>query len=517
MSDLAQRRPNIVMILADDLGFSDLGCYGGEIQTPHLDYLAEHGVRFSQFYTNAICMASRASLLTGLYPQQVDALGQRMANGNNLTIAELLRTVGYRTLMVGKWHNGFRPHELPTSRGFDRYWGLLSGSSNYFNPGLPREGHPPPAHRRPGNEREWGDDNRIIHPFTPEDPDFYTTDAFTDKAVEFLDHYGREDPPFFLYLAHCAPHFPLQARPADIARYRGRYQVGWDELRRQRHQRLRELGLLDERWLLSPRDELAPPWEKIASPESWDLSMAVYAAMVDRMDQGIGRVLDKLRDLGKLEDTLVLFMSDNGGCGFEYHATPDVPPGPVNSYHTVDAPWANASNTPFRRFKAFHHEGGLSTPLIVHWPNGLGRESRIVHDVGHMIDLLPTMAALTGASVTSEFAGHPVLPPEGVSLLPVLEGRPLAERPPLCWELWNCRAVRHGDWKLVTQGPQGEQGGVPVGPGHESWELYNIANDRTELEDLASREPLRCRALETIWLEWRQRCEAQGVSADEPI
>ncbi|MGB9619920.1 MAG: sulfatase-like hydrolase/transferase [Armatimonadota bacterium] len=354
-------RPNIVLIVADDMGYSDVGCYGGEIETPNIDRLASSGVRFTRFYNNAVCMPTRASILTGLYPHQVGAAdAARLAQTGNVTIAEVLRDAGYRTLMSGKWHNGSRPGELPVARGFDRYWGLVSGSSNYFNPGLPRKGEAV-AHKRPDDMRPWAEDSRIVCPFTPEDPDFYATDAFTDHAIGFLNQYGREDRPFFLYLAYTAPHFPIQARPEEIEKYRGKYRIGWDELRRRRFERQVEMGLVERRWGLSERDELAPKWEDVTDRDAWDLKMAVYAAMIDRMDQGIGRVLETIRKLGKEQDTVVIFLSDNGGCAEHIDQTPGVPPGPVNSYKTVDAPWANASNTPFRRFKAFDHEGGIAT------------------------------------------------------------------------------------------------------------------------------------------------------------
>ena len=314
------RRPNIVLILADDLGFSDLGCYGGEIATPNLDRLAAGGMRFTHFYNNAVCVATRASLLTGQYCHKVgQGLGARLrAGANNVTFAELLRDAGYRTLMAGKWHSGQSPGELPLDRGFDRHWGLVDGGSNYFNPGVRRPGEPEPVHKAPGDYRLWGDDRRLTRPFTPEDPDFYITDACSDRAVSFLDRHGRDERPFLLYLAYTAPHFPLHAPEQDIARYQGRYLIGWDELRRRRHARLCELGLVEERWGMSERDARCGTWEQAPDKQRWDRKMAVYAAMVDRMDRGIGRVLDKIRELGEEQDTLVLFLSDNGGCGEQH-------------------------------------------------------------------------------------------------------------------------------------------------------------------------------------------------------
>ena len=507
-SDLrADERPNIVLIMADDLGFSDLGCYGGEIDTPNLDRLAENGLRFSQFYNNALCVATRASLLTGLYPQQTgNNLGARLRGGNNLTIAELLRSAGYLTLMSGKWHNGHQEQALPVARGFDRYSGLLSGCSNYFNPGLKRPGEPEPTHKFADNTRPWGFDDQVIHPYTPEDRAFYTTDAFTQYALEFLNQYGGDDQPFFLYFAHCAPHFPMQAWPEDIAKYRGRFMEGWDKLRERRHARLTELGIIDDQWGLSPRDARSRPWDEVEAPESWDLKMAVYAAMVDRMDQGIGRVLDKIRELGKEENTLVLFLSDNGGCGEHINRTPDLEPGPVESYSTVDAPWANMSNTPFRLYKRFDHEGGIATPFIAHWPRGIDG-GRITHEVGHVMDLIATFADVAGVDYPSEHEGRSILPMEGTSLMPVMQGGRVSRARPLFWELQGCRAVRSGKWKLVTQGPPRDQVGIPVPPGIESWELYDMEVDRCELNDLAEAHPDLVKELDARWQAWCERCE----------
>jgi arylsulfatase len=501
-------RPNIVLILADDMGFSDVGCCGGEIATPNIDRLAENGLRFSRFYNNAVCMPTRASLLTGLYPHQVGAADKAgLVPTCNVTIAEVLKSAGYRTFMAGKWHNGARPGELPTDRGFERYYGLLSGSSNYFNPGLRRRGDKEPAHKQPGDTRPWGVDDRIIHPYTPEDPDFYATDAFTDRALELLDSCGHDEQPFFLYLAYTAPHFPMQARPEEIAKYRGKYMIGWDKVRETRYERLLELGLIRKQWRLSPRDDLAPGWTNAADKDSWDLKMAVYAAMIDRMDQGIGRVLAKIRSLGKENDTMVIFLSDNGGCAEHIDRTHDVPPGPVDSYSTVDAPWANASNTPFRRYKVFDHEGGISTPLVVSWPRVIHNHGGICHDIGHVIDFMPTFVEVSGAEYPRELGRNPILPMEGHSLLPSLRGANAEPRGPLFWEFRGCRAVRSGQWKLVTQGPARRHVGLEIEPGGEGWELYDMEADRCELNDLADRYPDEVVELDALWQAWHARCE----------
>jgi len=507
------RRPNVVLILADDLGFSDIGCYGGEIETPNLDRLASEGVRFTQFYNNGVCAPTRASLLTGLYPAQVglgDENRATLRNDNNVTIAEVLRSAGYRTLMVGKWHNGHRPDCLPVNRGFDRYWGLLGSCCNYFNPGLPRPGEPPPAHQRENDYRPWGDDESVIIPFTPESRDFYITDAFTDKAIEYLERYGRGDRPFFLYLSYCAPHFPLQAPQEEIAKYRGRYRVGWEQVRRRRYERVLDLDLIEPRFGLSPADERVPAWPDVRDTEYWDLAMAVYAAMIDRMDQGVGRLLRKLRQLGQEGNTLVMFLSDNGGCAGSLHVTPEVPPGPVDSYHTVDAPWANVSNTPFRLFKGFDHEGGTATPFIARWPAVIRRGGTLSRDVAHVIDMMPTLTELSGAVYPEWFEGHEVLPVEGRSFTTLLRGGSGEAERTLFWSYAGARAVRKGRWKLVSQGPPCSRNKLLVPPGHEGWELYDMESDRCELIDLSRNQPEKAAELESLWNDWHRRCMGYG-------
>ena len=507
-------RPNIVLIMADDLGYCDLGCYGGEILTPNLDRLARNGLRFTHFYNNAVCVASRTALLTGLYPQQLwNPLGHHLQrNENNVTLAEVLRTSGYRTLMSGKWHNGKVTGELPVDRGFDRGWGLLSGGSNYFNPGKPRSGETVPVHKSETDLRPWGDDDKIMFPYTPEDRNFYATDAFTDHALGFLDQYGRETRPFFLYLPYTAPHFPMQAWPEDIVRYEGKYMIGWDETRRQRYRRLLQMGLVDERWGVSDRDGSCPAWESVPNQDRirWDRKMAVYAAMVDRMDQRIGDVLRKIRSLGKEENTLVIFLSDNGGCSGHIDNTPDKPPGGRDTYTTVDAPWANASNTPFRKFKVFDHEGGISTPMIVSWPKVLGSGGKVTHEVGHVMDFLPTFAELAGIDLPSA-NGSGILPCEGKSLTPLFFGRGREGHEALFWELYDCRAVRKGKWKLVTMGPARRRRSIEIEPGHENWELYDMETDRCELNDLAGKEPAVVNELDALWRAWFEGCREDSA------
>jgi arylsulfatase A-like enzyme len=500
---MAAPRPNIIVIMADDLGFSDLGCYGGEIQTPNLDALAAEGMRFTRAYNNAVCVPTRASLLTGLYPGEAADSRGRLRPTGTATTAEVLSAAGYRTLMVGKWHNGSDPECLPVARGFDRHWGLVSGGCNYFNPGLPRPGEPAPMHKTEGDLRPWADDANVIRPFTPEDPDFYITDAFTDRAVDWLRQYGAEERPFYLYAAYTAPHFPLQARPEDIDRYRGTYLAGWDELRGHRFERMAAVGVIDPSWQLSPRDPRAPAWQDVREREEWDQRMAVHAAMVDRLDQGVGRILAAVRALGKDRDTMVVFLSDNGACAEPWHLTPEVEAGPVDSYRTMDPPWANLSNTPFRLFKVFDHEGGIATPFIVRWPAQIVA-GEFCHEMVHVMDFMPTCIDLAGGRYPEQRGGVAVPPHHGRSFAPALTHGPstdLGEREPMFWEYGSSRAVRDGRWKLVTEGPPRTQHGVQVWS-NQGWELYDLGEDRSELRNLAAVEPARTRDMAALWQRW---------------
>ncbi|TKJ39624.1 MAG: sulfatase [Planctomycetes bacterium B3_Pla] len=469
-----KKRPNIVLILADDLGYSDLGCYGGEIQTPNLDNLAAEGLRFSQFYNCAKCSPTRNSILTGLYHQQTD-----IGRGKNcVTIAEALRRVGYTTLVSGKWHVG----GTPMDRGFDRYFGMLGGACSYFVP-----------------DKTFRLDRE---PFTTTDKNFYTTDAFTDYALEFLDETGRKDKPFFLYLAYNAPHYPLHALPEDIEKYRGRYMKGWDVLRKKRYERLIRLGLIDKKWAPSERGadkhksfSDIPPWEQVEDKKAEDLDMAVYAAMVDRMDQNIGRIVEKLKELKVDDNTLIMFLSDNGGCPYERNKTKDIPPGPAESYRTYDSSWANLSNTPFRLYKRFNHEGGNATPFIVHWPNVIKKRGAITHQVGHIIDVMATCLDVAGGQYPSQYKGYRITDLEGKSLLPIFDGHKRRGHDALFWEFMRNKAVRQGKWKLVTVGDN-------------PWELYDMEADRTELNDLAGEMPEKVEEMARMYDVWARRCKA---------
>jgi arylsulfatase A-like enzyme len=489
-------RPNIVIIMADDMGWSDIGCYGGEIRTPNIDALAAGGIRFTQFHNNAKCGPTRATLLTGLYSQQIHE-GQMTRAA---TFGEALGQAGYRTIMAGKWH----APKLPTDRGFDRYFGLADGCCNFFNPGKQREGEPAPG-RKWSRWRRWGIENKSLSPYTPEDKDFYTTDAFTDYAIDRLDEYADEHKPFVLYMAYTAPHYPLHARPEDIARYKGKYMTGWDELRKQRYARQVKMGLFDPKTCrMSPREPRVSDWESVKDKEAWDLKMAVYAAMIDRMDQNIGRLMAKIREIGKADNTLVLFLSDNGACAEVIHKGSDPNPGPMAGYHTVDPPWANASNTPFRKYKATDYEGGACTPLVAYWPRVIKKGGRITDQIGHIIDIVPTCLDVAGADLPKTVLGQDVLKPEGTSLLPILLGKSrLPDRDIYC-AYAGYRAVWRGKWKLLW--PRGRD---------SKWELYDMSEDRTELSNVADKHPDVVKELSEAHEAWTRRCKADAAKGEK--
>jgi arylsulfatase A-like enzyme len=486
-------RPNVVLIMADDMGYSDLGSYGSEIPTPNIDSLATDGLRFTQFYTAARCCPTRASLLTGLYPHQAGIGGmvtpmfdseayQGHLNEKSVTLAEVLKSAGYRTLMSGKWHVGEnRPH-WPTDRGFDRYFGLISGAANYFD--ITKA-------KWEGTVRQMAMDDQ---PYLPPSDGFYMTSAITDRAVELLDEYGSEPPPFFLYVAYTAPHWPLHALPEDIERFLGRYEEGWDELREERYRRMIEMGIIDPAWPLTPRDEEAVAWESVDDTGEMDRKMAIYAAQIYRMDIGIGRILEKIRTLGKVEETLVLFLSDNGAChetgplGFDRRDN-GIPAGGVDSYMSYGRSWSNASNTPFRMHKHWTHEGGISTPLIVRWPAGIREKGGITDQVGHIIDIMATLVDVSGAAYPSRRHGERITEMQGKSLLPVFTGETREPHEYIFWEHEGSEAVRNGKWKLVAQA-----GG--------EWELYDLQEDRSEMQDLSAEFPEITEQLQAKWEEW---------------
>ncbi len=525
-------RPNIVLILADDLGFSDLGCYGSEISTPNLDRLATNGLRFTQFYNTTRCCPTRAALLTGLYPHQA-GLGHMMQdlgkpsyrgelNDRCMTLAEVLQNAGYHTAMSGKWHVSHvkftgkaqlnfentdpfwtDKNNWPRQRGFEEFFGTIHGVNSYYDPfSLVR-----------GNDPIQAEKN------------FYYTDAISDNATAFINEFSKKAKPFFLYVAYTAPHWPLQAPEADVQKYEAVFRDGWDAMRERRHKRLIELGIVAANWPLSPRDPKIPAWQDAPNKEWETHRMAVYAAMIDRMDQGIGKIVKLIGQSGQAKNTLILFLSDNGACA--ENIQPDwfdvpsktrdgrsvkvgnknvnVSAGPDDVWQSTGPAWANASNTPFRLYKHWANEGGIATPLIAYWPKKI-KSGKITREVGHVIDFMPTFVELSGVKYPKKFNGHDITPLEGKSLVPIFENRSVGERT-LFWEHEGNRAVRQGKWKLV-------------GEFKKDWELYDLEKDRTELDNLAGRFPEKVNELSRAYEHWATRCgvlpwdEVQKKSGD---
>ncbi len=480
----ADNRPNIVLIMCDDMGWSDIGCYGGEVKTPNLDKLAAQGVRFTQFYNNAKCTTTRASLVTGLYPRRSGGL----LKTNMVTIGEVLRSAGYRTALSGKWHLGRGDTTHPYKRGFDAYYGLLDGCCNFFNPS-----QPDPSYKG-GRVRYFGQNDQRITEF----PDgYYTTDAFTDHAIETIKGFHKEGKPFLLHVCYTAPHYPLHAKPSDIAKYRGKYKMGWEAMRKQRYARQLEMGLIDKkRYPLSDTDARSYNWAG-ADHDFEDHRMAVYAAMIDSMDQNIGRLMKTLDEMGVADNTIVMFLSDNGGCAEEPGGRDPSKrdPGPANDYVAVGPAWGWAQNAPFKRYKQWVHEGGINTPFIVRWPKHVKPNTINTESVGHIIDIMPTLCDLAGATYPKQYNGHDILPVEGRSLVDVFKQQADGEqafrgRDMLAWEWAGNRAIRMGDWKLAWDRST------------KRWELYDLSQDRTETHDLSAKHPDRVQAMSDAWFKW---------------
>ena len=515
-----RHRPNILLIVADDLGYSDLGGYGGEIDTPVLDSLAANGLRFTQFYTTARCCPSRASLLTGQYPHKVGVghmvtdLGHPGYRGrlseNAATLAEVLKPAGYRTFMSGKWHVGTPD---PTQHGFEQWYGTIISAQSFWDSAQ--------YLRFPQGSRTRSYDA----------DSFYGTDALTDYALDFLaDARTTPDRPWFLYLAFHAPHFPLHARSEDIAKYRIRYTSGWDVLRQERLARMKRLRIVSKDTRLSPRSKYTnhgetvtaqnPAWDSLPEDRRADLAMrmAIYAAMIDRMDQNIGRVTADLRARGELDNTLILFLSDNGACaewdpfGFDVSSSPDnvlhrgddlARMGSRGTYHSVGSGWANASNTPWRMYKHYSHEGGISTPCLVHWPAGFRRRNALESAPVHLIDLMPTLVEVSGAEYPEQLGSRQIPPMAGTSLMPALRGEKLPERT-LYFEHEGTRAVREGRYKLTAL--RGEP-----------WKLYDTERDRTEIDDLSEQQPQRVATLAKKWDTWAAENQVTPLPESYPV
>jgi arylsulfatase A-like enzyme len=520
------KKPNIVLILNDDMGYSDIGCYGGEVETPNLDRLAANGLRFSQFYNTARCSPSRASLLTGLHPHQTGigvltySFGPEGYAGNLndqcVTIPEALKTNGYRNYMSGKWHVAGNLTEptasWPLQRGFDEFFGTIIGAGSFYDPNTLTRG------------------NENIEHEAQRDKEFFYTDAISDQAAAYIREHAAHHPdqPFFQYVAYTAPHWPLHAHEEDIAKYKGRFDAGWDALREERLQRLVDAGILDKAWALTERDPTQPAWTQ-AEHKEWLLRcMEVYAAQIDRMDQGIGRILAALEQTGQMENTLVIFMADNGACAEDipegvpvdelvnnlmiarshtrdgaevrFGNKPDIMPGPEDTYQSYGTAWANLSNTPFRLYKHWIHEGGISTPLIFHWPQGIVEKGGVRHTPGYLPDIMATVLDISSTAYPQQRDGKPLPALEGTSLMSVFNGD-IAERAPMFWEHEGNAAVRIGNWKLVRKYP-------------DPWELYDMAQDRTETRDLAAQYPDRVADMRARYDEWATRC---GVIPREKI
>lgn len=461
----ADEKPNVIVILVDDMGWSDLGCYGSEIQTPNLDRLAKDGLRFTQFYNTAKCSQTRATILSGLYHNEVGT----MAMKNCWTLAEAMKTAGYSTIMTGKWHLS----KEPTDRGFEHYFGHLSGATDFFA----------------------GNNTFRLNgkPFKVPAKGFYTTDANTDYAMKFLDETRGSGKPFFCYIAYNAPHYPLQAPKADVEKYLGKYATGWDTLRKQRYAKQKELGLLKEGWKLSPRPKDVPAWDTLSEDvrKKEDLRMATYAAMIDRVDQNVGRLITHLKKNRQFDNTLILFLSDNGACPFNRNHHINKMPWEAGSHWTYDKGWAHACNTPFREYKRDQHEGGISTPMIAHWPDGLkAKAGSITHHVGHLVDVMATLLDLTATKYPDSFNGQELKPLRGQSLLPILQGKQATKRHTLYFDFGGVHhAIRRGKWKLVAKNR---------GP----WELYDMEADRSELNDLKKSESEVANQLQELWMKW---------------
>jgi len=494
----AETRPNIVIIMADDMGYSDLGCYGGEIRTPNLDRLAGGGLQFTNFYSENMCWVSRAAMLTGVYHKT--SMVNNSLHPHCPTLAEALRRNGYQTAMSGKWHLAGKPyHIFPVDRGFDQFYGILGGAASFFAP----------AH--------LSRNRKNVESEAREDPDYYFTHAISHEAEQMIRR-AATTKPLFLYVAYTAAHWPLHATEEDIKAYQGHYAMGWDALRKQRLAKMKKLGIVSNELQLSPRHAIVPAWKDEPHKPWQQRRMEVYAAQVTAMDRGIGRIVEALKETKRFENTLILFTIDNGGCHVEYGPTrkgdylpeqtrdgrpvrpgnlPDIMPGPEDTYQSYGYGWANASNTPYRMFKQFDHEGGVRTPMIAHWPRGIASKGRLVPTVSHLIDIMPTVLEVTRAGQPRSEREERVIKMDGHSLASTFRGQPMAGHETLFFHHAKGRALRHGQWKIVSQNKK-------------PWELYNLDDDPLELHDLADSMPKKVMLLEGIWQSESRRLAKQA-------
>jgi arylsulfatase len=495
----AQERPNIILIMADDMGYSDLGCYGGEVETPNINRLAQNGLRYRQFYNGARSCPTRASLLTGLYPHQA-GMGwmaaadlQRPAyqgylNNQCVTIAEVLKSAGYDTYMSGKWHvssdrqnNGGVTDNWPNQRGFDRFFGIVGGAANYFN-------------------MVYNNNNERIQ--SPTDGSFYFTHAISDSAASFVDRHDYAKAPLFMYLAYTSPHWPLHALQPDIDKYVERYKAGWDRLRAERFQRQQNMGLFGKEVVLSPRDEAVAAWDSLTPEKQQEfvMRMAIYAAQIDAMDQGVGKVVARLQEKGQLDNTLILFLSDNGACAeFNSGGQRKAVDGKADTFESYRINWANLSSTPYREYKHYTHEGGIATPLIVHYPKGVSPQLRntYVDEYGHLTDIMATCVELGKASYPTTFKGNAITPMQGVSLAPNFTGKRTG-RTYTFWEHEANIAMRDGKWKLVAKTKEGNAFD------EKALQLFDMEKDPTEMNDLSEKYPQRKQQMYAAWKQWAE-------------
>ncbi len=517
----AKDLPNIMVIMADDVGYSDIGCYGSEISTPNLDQLAANGVRFTQFYNTARCCPSRAALMTGVYPHQA-GVGHMLGNTphpgyknklstDTVTMAEVLKDAGYRTYMTGKWHlshpaTADAPKDgWPMQRGFEKFYGTIMGGGNYYYPlALCRGNKFISADNDPGYKPEF----------------FYYTDAITDNSITFLDEHTKEssDKPFFMYIAYTAAHWPLHAPEDEIRKYDGKYDAGYDAVRHARFDKMKKLGIVENDLQWSPTEG---DWKTVDHKDRETAKMETYAAMVTRMDKGIGEIVEALKSAGQLENTIIMFMQDNGACAEEVgpktakkymtktadSVKPGVSanPGGPNTFTAYGENWANVSNTPFRRYKHWVHEGGISTPLIFHWPKGMRPEMKngLVRDPGHLIDVMATAIDAAETTYPEKYNGNRIAPLAGESLLPLVHGEDFNRQAPIYWEHEGNRAVRDGKWKLVA-----------VRDGQ--WELYDMSSDRAEMNNLADAHPGKVQTLASKWQDWALKNDVLKAEGQAP-
>ena len=492
------KKPNIIIILADDMGYSDIGAFGSDVQTPNLDEMANKGLKLTQFYNASRCCPSRASLLTGLYPHQAGVghmvntrpqpAYQGYLNKNCVTIAEVLKQNGYATFMGGKWHVGQAKEHWPLQRGFDKYFGLIDGANSYF------DNRP----YRPNQKLTIALDNE---PYTP-GKNYYSTDAYTDFAIDFISQKEKEKP-FFLYLAYQAPHWPLHAKEEDIAKYRGKFMKGWEMMRKERYQKQLKSGIIHKSTKLSSLDSACRKWDSLSAEEkiNWDEKMAVYYAMIDRVDQNIGKLRRKLKEMGEEENTVIMFLSDNGGSSESISNTgfkPEIlkanllPASNPQSFTAYGLEGANVSNTPFRLFKHWEYEGGTATPFIAYGP-AIVKPKQQSHQPAHLIDLMATCLELSGASYPTEYGGNKIVPAEGKSLVPLFKNEKRIGHELIGFEHEGNRALRMGDWKLVSAYPA------------NIWELYHLKSDRSELTNVAGKYPEKVEQLILEYENWANR------------